>query len=89
MSRAETQRALQRLVAEALGHEYRVVHVNHGDSHRRMLAYLRRCDRAYARSRRNQPPRPMSRAILDSAEAVADEQARDAEARRRRDAGLE
>ena len=44
-------------VCEAFGADARVGPINWGDSHRRMLLYNRRHERAFQRSRRNQPAR--------------------------------
>lgn len=54
--RERTVLALEQAISETLGEPVRVAHVNWGDSHRKMLLWNRRFERAYARSRRNQPP---------------------------------
>ncbi|MET0601851.1 MAG: hypothetical protein ABW167_07665 [Baekduia sp.] len=56
-SRREIRAVLEVVVRNAFGAEVQIGPVNWGDSHRRMLLYNRRHERAYRRSRRNQPPR--------------------------------
>jgi hypothetical protein len=57
-ARRDAVAALEDIVHAAFGPDARIDHhINWGDSHRRMLAYNRRHERAYRRSRRNQPPR--------------------------------
>jgi hypothetical protein len=55
--RREMEAIIRKLVRENLGPDAEIGPINWGDGHRRMLLYNRRHERAYQRSRRNQPPR--------------------------------
>lgn len=57
MSRRDVVEALDRAVKAEFGPDAYIGPINWSDGHRRMLLWNRRYDRAYARSRRNQPPR--------------------------------
>lgn len=56
MSRRRIAARVEVMVRDAFGAEVQLGPINWGDSHRRMLLYNRRHERAYQRSRRNQPP---------------------------------
>jgi hypothetical protein len=60
MSRREAEAVILRAVTEHFD-VTATAHFNWGDSHRRMLLYNRRHERAFQRSRRNQPPRRSGR----------------------------
>lgn len=57
MRRGQALHELVKVLEQAFGPGVRIGHVNWGDSERRRALYMRRAQRAFARSRRNQPPR--------------------------------